>query len=903
LLLVAAAAMTVILPAASALTEGMDTGSGLPWNIGEVNGEPRNADAPLVADEFSRNAPEGEVVTIRAGAEFPRVIGGGQSFVVHLGEIPAEHLALRLALSAPPPERRSNFADADNYALRILFNDRVVWHRWFVDTHAQLETYIPPNYVDAGDNLLVIENLGKRAAAIDAVSLERYSPGGDVLVALEGAHGQAGRIAVDVRQAVLSLDAPVGIAPDGEDRADAPINLRSAIRAFNALVQKGNPQLDEVEGARTVARWEAELAAALRRGLLPVAEVRRGDAGQEEWQSYARRYGGVVYAWVVSSEREARWLREAVEGARVYRLRYRISRHAGQADEAELFDGAFTSSYPKVLGGRVDRRAGEYRLEEWAAGRRPLPLGLRLITPPAQPVPLQRRDGHYTAETLMQFAMAGADALLVDGGLPGDKLFPSLDGEISPGWASIRPLFVLGEGRPRRSVCAVVPAEGRNALVDSNWMAVENSPTLASVAVMPSRREMGRKVRITLPVPWQGPTEGVIEGVKFGNWRRDDPLAQEPEALELNAQGSRRRASDDESGKRGQVSLELELDGLKVIRLWPRGSEPHSRERSVEGLGTAAFVAPETLHGVFRQLDLPPPSGFRYQPLREPDWLSGTMGGNHTSEVGPATHSRMAAWNTDGRMHGEELVRVPNAVPWRENSQFITFRPDDDSNYAYQLFQDSRHTWKGAWGMMVYARAVLSDPPVQRPGLPPPAPVRIWMGLGSRRGSVDLPLDEWQLIAAPYSDLISPRERCSRFYIWPDDEDKREFVLELNGFSAIYNQDNDGVQYCDSRAAIRVFKSADNMLMLVEGEPGAPAAHLLRLGHPVHVKRAAAVQPSDYSPVELLQRRESQIIELRLPALPAVEDGLSVEDTKNMFPDFRPQAGKTRVVVSLVLEP
>ena len=489
--------------------------TGVLWGVGRFDGQPVDELAALVGEQYAVRVAEGEVVPIRSVLEFPQVIRAGQSFVIHLGELPRANLRLRLAVTATFTAPNEFYADPVNRKLRILFNGQPVWHRWVVDGHASIETFVPPAYVESAANVLVIENEGEQAMAFDALRLERYVPGGPLLAALAGGHAQPGVVAVDLRQVVLQLDAPRGVPPAGPEAgpARAPVVLNDAFRAYRVLQEAPEPELDEQEAAETLARWDAEIAAALRRGLWPVVEVRAGAADEAAWRGYAARYGGLVQAWVLPSPQAAQWVRDTVDGARIYGMHWTAAA-PDEPGEEPAFDGVFMGRRSALTDMRVDRLLGRNRAKLWADHREPLPAGLWLTTRPGfQDLVLQRRDARYTLEVMMAWWMAGGDLVVLEGGEPGGTLFPAVDGRPSPIWEGVRPLFGLADGRARRVSCVVVPTGRDRALWTTHWVAAENGDALVTLLLLPCRREQDREVQVIVPVPWQGPTVGVVDGV------------------------------------------------------------------------------------------------------------------------------------------------------------------------------------------------------------------------------------------------------------------------------------------------------------------------------------------------------------------------------------------------------
>jgi hypothetical protein len=874
------------------------------WGVGRFDGRPEHERDDRVEGEFAVLRAKTPVVTIRESSDFPQRIDAGQSFVIHLGDLPRAPLVLRVGLTTQAGDGRTFGPDTKARRLRILVNGQPVWRRWFVDGHAMLDVYVPSTCIESESNILVIENEGLQSVAFDALALERLVPGGPVLAALTGAQRLGGAQAADVPQTVLRLATPLGVpvqaAAATSAAVAAPRDLADAIRFWRAVAPTAPGMADE-EGARRRAQWDEAVTAALRRGMMPIAEI-DGSGEPADWAYYAQRYGGALQAWIVSSEDAARTLREWIPGARVYGRAWFLLAEPQGATTSE-FDAIFFSTHTEAFGGRVDRRAGARRLQFLRAGMTPPELGGR-FHPPASlgDISAQRRNALYVVWTTMQWWMTGGDSVVAQGGEIGSDFFPDVSGEPGPAWEAVRRLFSLGEGTPRRLPCAVVPAAGDEPLADSHWVAAENGPELVTALLMPGYPDRGRSVRLLLSVPWTGPTQGVIDGVRgLFNWQGGDPAPREPRAVGLTAAPSKPTAEDRLlEGARGHVELEVELDEFVRVRLWPTGRPPPERRRALERMPPERRAGPETVRGVFRVRRDPPPSGVRYEVLRAARYSAGPTGGAHTSEVRTATRGSFPSQRIDDTFAARGTVEVRNVAPWEEESLFVTFRPDEQA-HGFRLFA-AQHGWRGAWGIMMYARARLTDPPPVRPGVPPPKPPSFWFGTPVRRERIEVPLEQWVMITAPYEGFWRRGENEAHVHIWPDMGETRGVELEINGCTAIYLTDNERRELGVARAAMAWSEDGRKLWLLIESEPGRPAVWQGRMERPIRIAGARTVAPERLAGVRVRHRDVAQMLEVHLPLMPEFESGRPAEKVRALFPRLRPDPARSWVLIEIDVE-
>jgi len=867
------------------------------WSIGRINRQPASESG------FSVRQAADPVVTIRSPSDVPQIIMPGQSFVIHLGELPETRLLLRLDNIAKRTTASDYGADPMQRRFRILFNGNLLWRRWFIDGHSQIELFVPAPFVRSDGNLLVIENEGKQAVAFHAMSLEQYAAGEEFLAAFTGAQRLDGTTAADVSQAVLRLRPPAA-TPRGRsgstndtDRTTVkvPRDLPEAILAARALAGTSPSSAMPGENAKAIhTEWETAIAASLRRGLLPIVEVRMDTEHQADWEWFAARYGGMVYAWVVSTQTAADAIRRQIEGARIYSLPVIPQEKTEMAGTA-----VFIERIADIMGGRMDRQTGLLRAESRKGSDIEPAMGVWLRTPPSMQANLmRRRHGEQAAQAMLQWWMSGGDMLILEGGEAGSDFFPDHTGRPSPAWNAVRLIFGIGNGTPRRAACTVIPENGGEALGDSHWVATENSSELVTTLLLPGEDDRERGVRLFVPVPWRGPTEGIVEGVRFGKRGDKDPEPLPARAVRLMA-GPPATASSSDGG---HVVLGLKLDGLLRVRLWPAGRPPENRHQRLRPI-PADTTPPATLAGVFRIHNGPPPAGIRFEFLRQAEWPAGADIGSHTVETRPATRGILPAEAITGDFRPAALSEVRNVVPLDEQSLFITFRPDS-APHAVRLFQAGMHTGGGTPTMMFYIRVRAPATGGQTAGSSQSRqrPLALWMGGVDRRQRLELIPERWHLIRAPFCGFLRPGDDASSFLLWTDGETRHALEVELNGMMAISTTSASGRPLTPVKSAMRRVPDSTDMELLLEGRPGEPAVYRLRFERPVRIRKSAPVVPEKLPGMNVRYQAESQLLELHLDALPTAEDGLSAAGTLSRFPQVRPDPALARVLLRLELE-
>lgn len=177
------------------------------------------------------------------------------------------------------------------------------------------------------------------------------------------------------------------------------------------------------------------------------------------------------------------------------------------------------------------------------------------------------------------------------------------------------------------------------------------------------------------------------------------------------------------------------------------------------------------------------------------------------------------------------------------------------------------------------------------------------MGIPEQRQRLELAPDRWHLIRVPFNGLLRAGESATSFMLWTDIETRQAVEVEVNGMTAVYATAGNGRLLTPVNTAMRqVPDSAADMELLLEGQPGSPAALTFRFARPVRVGKITVSVPEKLPGVTVRYRVESQLLELQLDALPSAEDGVSVAKTRAIFPQVRPDPALARVLFHLELE-
>lgn len=656
----------------------------------------------------------------------------------------------------------------------------------------------------------------------------------------------------------------------------------------HTLLQTSGADALSEKGIAVRQAWDASIGQALRRGMMPVIDATDGRANEDSWRWFARRYGAVADAWIVRREQDARRIRHAVTDARVYTVD-----SIDPTDLAAATGNRFVARYVEYSGGRIDRYLGGLRAAALRQGAPPPPRGVRLLMPPSLgDVLMQRRNGFMAAETMIQWWMAGGDALVMESDEVGGDFFPDIFGSPSPAWDSVALLFGLGEGAARRLPCTVTPDE-HMALADSYWAAALNGPQLATAVLFASSQDRGRSAALLLPVPWHGPTEGLIEGVDFPGWRNGDPLRIEPERIRAEA-GNERGL--------GHVRVPILMNGLRRVRLWPAGRPPLDRTTRLRAL-RPQIDGPETLSNVFRLHAAPPPShGVRYVRLRLFGQGAGALGGEHAAETRTATLGTLPARGIGPQFEEGRVADVRNVAPFEGKSLFVTLRPVKPA-HGFRINWDGRRI-ADASALIFYARVRWAEPSDDSSGRRPPSTVPLWFGSLSRRQRVSLTPDRWHLIVAPFDGFLSSDDNRDTFHLWPDDSQRHVVECELNGFAAVNAKAEDGRKIARSRAAVQWNEDGTQLRVLIEGTAAAPAAWQGRFDRPLRIKTGRVEQPEGFGGVNLTHRNAAQLVEIYIAAMPAAADGVSLATAQELFPLARPQdqPDLSRVIIAFEAE-
>jgi hypothetical protein len=712
-----------------------------------------------------------------------------------------------------------------------------------------------------------------------------------------------------------------------ERRRQAPGDYREAIAAW--------PTLPETDSFLTVGTnplpakaqiWQAELAQALRRGMLPITAVQAGGS-EKAWKLWAQRFGPLIGYWILSGEPEAvsaaaEAIRERVSGAHII-LNAPLESLAGQnaADlESLIMQRAAGSS-----GWRTDTVPGELRAAAWQNSdsffsREPFDQWLQ-VRPIVSDTDIhwQRKQAVWLAEAMLQWWMAGGNKLIVSGGGVGGFLFPDATGAPSLAWDAIRLLLQLGEGRSSRSAANLIPTEGTAALADTYWAAANNSSNLVTLVVF-ANRDRERSVEVNVPVPWTGETVVRIESVQL-HAQLADPVSLPGVNLKANAGGAWKQVEPGGTTEWATASFPLTLaGGVQLLRLTPAGTAFTGRPMALPD------QAPPDLplfSGLFRVMENPLPQDLRLILLRNPSWPADSLCETYQRKIESATPGTIPAWNLEAGAFRSAITNVKNVAPWSRQSEAIYLPAATgkvERPQGIRLWLDNNCAMNVKW-LALWMRINPIEPARTNatPSAYPERTVSLQLGLEDKMERVRLATNTWQLILAQLPSVSSNIGRIPGYLtLRSDPGSKKNLRCEINAIFALCADAGPNRQLGSVAGYAQWDKGKTNLLVALLGVADKPGQWHGRLPMPVQIEKMSidAViadkergekseanekkekKPTGSDNVTYRYHPESQILEIGMGEFPEM-DQKSLEWARSMFPGLPPCRSDTESLLLL----
>jgi hypothetical protein len=895
-----------------ALTNRAEGAGEILWQVGKLNGLPRDGMDKLVESEYSNVSVDGEVVHIRKPEDFAQILASKQTFVVHVGKLKYGDGILKLAVNSARPFAGVAPCDYDNRRVQMLWNNTCVWWRWIPNGHTIMEVFLPGDQIEPEENLLTIQNEGQESLCLDALWIESLKPGPRMFAALESGNAIGRNPAAYAPVCLIKLPTP----PAGTGTLDRtsmeslpkrkrPSSAAEAVAEWKTLQEEaGAGSLLEDSQKATDKLWQGEIFKALQRGMLPVVET--GVQGTNDvWSLWAQRYGAFVGHWVLDGAASEAGEVEAL-------LRQRIPdvaiMRAGSPDpddhEAET-ENLLVSQNCSYWGGRMDSILGQRRLTSWSTGRsrrEPPDDGLRLA--PCfilwADVLFQRKHAAMLTEGMMQWWMAGGNKVVVAGAEPGDVFFPDGSGIPATSWNAARLLLNFGNGSAQRSICNVVCRDRNGALGDTYWAAACDSTQSVSVALFSGERDPDREAQVSVPVPWMGRTRCVIDSVRLHE-RKADPeiLARKVSELDIAPEllGEKRFARKSATG---YAQFPIKLASVQLARLTPEAGRDIQRRIHLEDAREKS--KPPLVQGLFQLSAKPLPADRRIIPLRAADGLAEALSVRDSRKVTEATVGSFSTCDLRPGAIASQTVEVRNVAPWEPRSIWVAPGRRGDSNdapSAVRLYWDAGRLAEAQTDAF-WVRATLT---LSKSGsLPGRSEASFLMGTCEKRERLVVKPDRWGLFVFRIESLRNRDGGLPSYLtVWSDPEIASGIGLEFNGFVGLSDQDEKGQELSPVRAQMRLNEKESELLIALYGESGRPAYWHGRLPDPVEIEK---VTLSDDSAVmcglakkgeqaegdigcRYEYNKKSQVLQVAIVSFPAASSP-SVLSAQQAFPGLAP---------------
>lgn len=906
---------TIIAPAPAApmfdaLTNRAEGAGEILWQAGKLNGLPRDGFEKLVAGEYSVLSVEDKVVQIRKPEDFVQVLAPGQAFVIHVGALKYGDAVLKLAVnSAKPFSGEARPCDYADRRVQVLWNGTCVWRRWIPSGHTIMEAFVSGEWMEPGDNLLTLQNEGQECLCIDAVWIEALQPGPRMFAALESGNTIGADAAAYAPICVIKLPAPVSgtgtfdrVLLDGLPKRRSPSSVTGAVGGWKALRENvaAGPLLEDQQ-KKEDGVWQAEIAKALQRGMLPVIEI-PAQGPDDAWLLWAQRYGAVVGHWILNGSAADVGRITALLKQRVPDVTVTRSGSPVREESNDGTDGMLLNRNCGYWGARQDAVQAQLRLAAWSGnpGRRGVPDDWLRLSPAYQSwadVQCQRKHASMLAEGMLQWWMAGGNKIVVAGGEPGEVLFPDGSGVPGVSWNAARLLLNFGNGSAQRSICNVVGDDKSGALGDTYWAAACDSTQSVSVALFAGERDSDREAKIVAPVPWTGKTQCVVDSVRLRGWRKTDPEVLVQKRLDIDVAptllGERRFA---QKSATGYARFPVKLASVHLVRLTPVWNRDVQRQINKEAAKEAP--RPPIVRGLFRPTDKPQPSDKRIVPLRTTDGLVESLSARDGAKAAAATTGSFAAWDLRSP-YLAQTVEAPNLVPWETRSIRVTPGRRSGSNdvpAAVRLYWDSGNV-EAARISAFWVRANPSSGTRQAGG--GRSAVSFLLGTCEKRERLAVKPGQWQQCTFQADPLRDRNGRVPSYLtLWGDPETTGSVELEFNGFVGFNDRDENGKELSPVKARMRFDEKQSELVIGLQGRAGMPAWWNVRLPYPVEIEKATLVDGDigcscSYS-------KDSQVLQVKLASFPAPTSPAALSAQK-LFPDLAAASGSADGTNSLVV--
>lgn len=721
--------------------------------------------------------------------------------------------------------------DRKGQFLQVFLNDRPLYDKWQADDCNWISVSLPKVFI-ADSNTLVIQNNAGNDWAIDCVAIRRPVRG-NVWVGLSDSEWLDKKHTRYLPQMVLGFHAGVPSLSEEEwkELSELPqasiLSITERQRLF-ASYKRRIQILSSPRYEKHFPNWKERIGNAVMRGADVICRVRIGPQERPGYVPLILHFAPFVTTWILDFERpddidgivdflHARLLEDSV-----------VIRHEGMALSHETMRATPLLFIP---GGYGSQRINGVRNTLCRSGicsydsLHPVAWSLSIGGP--RDIKEQARISWNLARQVVSW-LHQSDRFVLDGGRVGGGLFPKNADSPSDIWTVVRALTPIGAGSGKRTPCNVVPYDSNYGLIDTNWVAAQNSPDQVTMLVQ-ADGDRKRQVGVQCVVPWkEGKTTVEIQPIKLSP--QDLPEVGEAAVVKTTVSN-------------GLVEFLVDLDSLLHIRICKDGASP-LKQQIVES-HSEARIKTERNWNLLRLSTTRLPKAL---------WTESAMVYSAPRHFDPMTAGVEAqvVVATPGKVFSEE-----QAVPWSGKSLKVDFSQGTEHLPKARIYLD----------LLNYKQAQYVDfwvfPRAERDS------ITMIAGTPKCEGDIRLRANRWNKVRLSLKPIFKNR-RIGDFhlYISPSTADLRQgpVSFEFNSFLAVGSKIGDQTVSKEGEI-VEVKADAGSTQLVLIGPIGQPVVASKRLSGKLLAKQA-------WTPEKELQlhiSKEAKILQARIRSMTATQ--------------------------------
>lgn len=873
------------------------------WRAGILNGSPAHGEAGYSSAEYGLERTDA-VLHIRDPAELPAFLHVGQRLVLHLPGLEPDLYSVHVATTGGDegtPDRESERPETrKERLLSIRWNDRPIWRRWLRPVHAITTAAVPPSSVHGDSNQLTLENLGTKDLPLDAVWIQPFQRGSaPFYVAAERGEWLNRAASAWVKNVVVELPIPTGdfdghalsetaYAAPALRPEDLEARWRRADDRFRELVEADHPAVPSLR------MWHQRLGKAVARGMMPSIKLTPppNRDGSNDLDPAFHVFGELVSTWFLPAGHDNEPLIDSIR-SRFPDAQIVVPRADDPATPAWRNryvwpDYQYWMRRARAYRDFFDGKGDEAELR--ASLNQAVNLRAHFMGYMGYQQAWHSLNFHQAAA---EYLMASEHGLVIHGMHPGGPFFPAGNDEPALFWHFLKTLFRFGGPDHRKGVANLV---GDDHVVDigrAAWAVADNGLDSVQVLVHNHPHQHGQNARLSLPLPWIGPTRMVHHHTRSA-WGRPPP----PDTVHDRRALEPKPFTKADGSPGGWVSVPFEFDGTHLFEFRPADAPGGRVNRAPNTVGFSELIETDKLFDIGTT---PPPPWWSRKALGAHFFPLWRHSGDVSFQVNvDATRDGATDWAALQAIHMTVEEDYQAVTPLRAKS--TRFRFDEGDGEVARVLRASyqrKHTRDG--GVMgLWIRA--NPPPDFKPEFDAFHAVprtRFYMGKLPYRQLIDIEYGRWYFITSQASWWTDSVSRHHPFLVfWPADPVDGNPEIEVNSFE-VYGATLEESHITPEKCLGFIKEDGTGGLtVLVLGVPGKPAfwrqrlPYLVdrdRLRHVVDRGLLTTAETPEEDPPEMVRHdirilEDARLLEIEIERMPESPSPGHLEKIEQDFP-------------------